>query len=270
MFRVVPMLLPGNGGRCRKIGPDWLEKGIASDSSSDRWSSIFFLLNCNYQLQMYQESRGRVYARQVGFVIFLYSRGTSQEIIAKKIFFELGGVNAAIRNSLINFAGSDIVNCADSGARWKNSPRNIMSIHCIYVELIRFHDWSFKKERAMRGVFSRDEPQHRGSVQRGYNLAVITDKVHFLKPFSAVVNYTNGLAACKADGADHLVQDDKGVNWHEYTVQYAKSILSMMNPARRGMNHRGRSPVNMRRMERRMGKRKHKTDSSFFETLQES
>ncbi|CAG0894415.1 unnamed protein product, partial [Darwinula stevensoni] len=162
----------------------------------------------------------------VGFLIFFNScsRGTSQKItIVQKIFYELGGVNAAIRNSLLGFAGFDLAICADSCAR---------NVECVAFSLETNPSTTVCQLGSESSTVVENPPGMTAtlystrSVPRGYNLAMVTDKMHFLKPFTEFMNYTDGLAACKADGADHLVQDDKGIYWHDYTVQYATSNIA--------------------------------------------
>ncbi|CAG0903146.1 unnamed protein product [Darwinula stevensoni] len=161
--------------------------------------------------------------RVVGFLVLLHSctLGTAQMIFQGKMFVVIGGINATIGNPLNTITGCDAVLCADS-CLWNGNCR-VFSLETrpttTVCQLGSNGSTIIKNPTGMSAAFYYD----RNTVPPGYTFAMITDKMHFLKPFTVFMNYTTGLAACKADGANHLVQDDKGLTWHNFILQYAAS-----------------------------------------------
>ncbi|CAG0891092.1 unnamed protein product [Darwinula stevensoni] len=103
-----------------------------------------------------------------------------------------------------------------------NLPRGNFLAGWTYGKLIRFYD---RKERELPGVFSRDSAQHNENlIPPSYAFAMITTKIHFLKNLDTRMNFSTGVAACQPDEAN-LVQDDKGVAWHNFILQYATSKI---------------------------------------------
>ncbi|CAG0898073.1 unnamed protein product [Darwinula stevensoni] len=158
--------------------------------------------------------------RAVGFLIFLNScsRGTAQGVaIRQKMFYQLS-VTATIENSICNFTGLDLATCADSCVRNEECVAFSLEIWP-NTTVCQLGSQNFAVLSNLTGMSAT--LFYAPSVPSGYTFAMITDKLHFLKALTRTMNYTTGLAACKADGADHLVQDDKGPAWHNFVLQYS-------------------------------------------------
>ncbi|CAG0902371.1 unnamed protein product [Darwinula stevensoni] len=61
-------------------------------------------------------------------------------------------------------------------------------------------------------------------VPQGYEFAMLTDKLHFLKSRSQQMNYNASRSDCTADGAD-LIMDDKGQAWHDFVYNFSKTTF---------------------------------------------
>ncbi|CAG0899131.1 unnamed protein product [Darwinula stevensoni] len=161
--------------------------------------------------------------RAVGILIFLNScsRGTAQGVtISQKTFYQVDGMNAAIRNSLLAFTGWDLVTCADACVR---------NARCVAFSLETDSSTTVCQLGSVNSTVLANPPgmsvtlYYTRSIPSGYTFATITDKVHYLKSLPGTMTYTTALAACKKDGADQLVQDDKGLAWHNFILQYGAS-----------------------------------------------
>ncbi|CAG0900655.1 unnamed protein product [Darwinula stevensoni] len=142
----------------------------------------------------------------------------------EKTFVLAEGVNATIVGPLVSVPGWDAVACADSCVR--NANCSVFSMEtgpgATVCQLGSDASTFLANPAGMSAALYYD----RNLVPPGYEFATITTEMHFLKPVSGMQDYQTGLAACQTDGSTtHLVQDDKGLDWHDFILQYAASKL---------------------------------------------
>ncbi|CAG0904026.1 unnamed protein product [Darwinula stevensoni] len=142
--------------------------------------------------------------------------------IRQTIFTVIDGVNATIANPLASITGWNAVACADACLR--NANCRVFSLETRPSTTVCQLGSNVSAVSTNPAGMSASLFVDQNLIPPDYAFAMITTKIHFLKNLAASMNFPTGVAACQPDKAN-LVQDDKGVAWHNFLLQYATSKI---------------------------------------------